>query len=241
MDLVVFGASGRTGRAVVEQALRAGHQVTGVVRRAGALGSVPGLRLIVMADFTRQEGVDDAVRGQDVVISSLGSSSGPTSVCTDDIRAILAAMSRTGTRRLIVVSAYGAAETHDRSLYSRVLWARLSAKMRDKEAMERLIRASDTDWSRAPTRPEGQAAHRELPHRNRCGDPIDLVDPPCRPGQLHASRSHEPQLRRRVPPDRGVNDTMAALDMTGRVSLVTGATGGMGRRSPPNWPASAPP
>ena len=118
-----------------------------MVRRAGALGSVPGLRLIVMADFTRQEGVDDAVRGQDVVISSLGSSSGPTSVCTDGIRAILAAMSRTGTRRLIVVSAYGAAETHDRSLYSRVLWARLSAKMRDKEAMERLIRASDTDWT----------------------------------------------------------------------------------------------
>jgi uncharacterized protein YbjT (DUF2867 family) len=48
---------------------------------------------------------------------------------------------------LVVVSAHGAAESRDRSLYSLVLWALIGHKMRDKESMEALIRASDTDWT----------------------------------------------------------------------------------------------
>ena len=56
-------------------------------------------------------------------------------------------MSRMGVRRLVVVSAHGAADSHDHSLYSLALWATLADKMRDKEAMEDLIRASDLDWT----------------------------------------------------------------------------------------------
>jgi uncharacterized protein YbjT (DUF2867 family) len=63
------------------------------------------------------------------------------------MRSILGAMSSSGVQRLVAVSAHGAAETHDRSLYSLALWASLADKMRDKEAMERLIRASDVDWT----------------------------------------------------------------------------------------------
>ena len=42
MNIVVFGATGGTGRAVVEQAIRAGHQVTAVVRRGGSLARDAG-------------------------------------------------------------------------------------------------------------------------------------------------------------------------------------------------------
>jgi putative NADH-flavin reductase len=148
VNLVVFGATGGTGRAVVEQAVRAGHKVTAVVRRAGSLDETPGLRVVVLPAWDRAADLDLAVRDQDAVISALGTAAkGPVSVCTDGVRAIMGAMSRTGVRRLVAVSAHGAADSHDRSLYSRVLWATLADKMRDKETMEEAIRASDLDWT----------------------------------------------------------------------------------------------
>jgi uncharacterized protein YbjT (DUF2867 family) len=41
MKIVVFGASGQTGKLLVEQALEAGHEVLAYVRREGALTIEP--------------------------------------------------------------------------------------------------------------------------------------------------------------------------------------------------------
>lgn len=148
MRIVVFGASGGTGSQAVNQAASAGCQVTAVTRRPHVFPGVAGLHNVVVPDLTLPGAIDHVVRDQDAVISALGTNAkGPVSVCADGTRAILAAMERTGTRRLIAVSAHGAAETHDRSLYSLALWATLADKMRDKEVMERLIQHSDVDWT----------------------------------------------------------------------------------------------
>lgn len=148
MKLVVFGATGGTGRAVLEQAAGTGHEVTAVVRRVGALPPAPGVRVAIVPGLRHQEEVNQAVAGQDAVISALGTDArGPVTVCADGVRSILTAMRVNGVRRLLAVSAYGAAETHDRSLYSLALWAALGHKMRDKEAMEALIRQSGLDWT----------------------------------------------------------------------------------------------
>lgn len=170
MRIVVFGATGGTGQEAVAQALAAGHQVTAVVRRFGALQEMPDLQIVVVPDLDRPDLVDRAVSDHDAVISALGTNAtGPVSVCTDGIRSIIGAMSRCGVRRLIAVSAYGAADTHDRSLYSLVLWATLADKMRDKEAMERLIQASALDWT--IVRP---LALRDKPHTGRYRTGTDL-------------------------------------------------------------------
>lgn len=146
MRIVVFGATGGTGSQVVRQALAAGHEVTAVIRRSGALAAQPRLQVVVGA-LGEREVVENAVRGQDVVISALGTDrKGPTTVCTDAVAGILTAMHAQHVGRLLVVSAYGAAETHDRSLYSRLLWAMKGERMRDKETMEALIRRSEVDW-----------------------------------------------------------------------------------------------
>ncbi|GAA0965098.1 SDR family oxidoreductase [Acrocarpospora macrocephala] len=150
--MVVLGAAGGTGRAVVEVALRAGHTVTAVTRRADALPPAPGLTVAVIPDLTLPDPADErlasAVAGHDAVVSALGPlARGPVTVCTDGIRSALHAMKATGVRRLVVVSAHGAAESRDRSPYSLALWASVGPKMRDKETMEALIRASDTDWT----------------------------------------------------------------------------------------------
>jgi len=147
MRIVVFGATGGTGSQVVRQALAAGHEVTAVIRRSGALAAQQRLQVVVGA-LDEMDVVENAVRGQDVVISALGTDrKGPTTVCTDAIGVILKAMRTQHVGRLLVVSAYGAAETHDRSLYSRLLWAMKGDSMRDKETMEALVRDSGVDWT----------------------------------------------------------------------------------------------
>ncbi len=147
MKVAVLGATGGTGREVVDQALRAGHQVSALVRRPAALPAHARLRLVV-GDVGQQDAVDEVVRGQDVVISALGTDAkGPVTVCADGARAALAAMASAQVGRLVAVSAHGAAESRDRSLYCLALWLTVAEKMRDKERMEALIRASDVQWT----------------------------------------------------------------------------------------------
>jgi putative NADH-flavin reductase len=54
-------------------------------------------------------------------------------------------MAHVRVRRLLVVSAYGAAESHHRNLSNFLLWTTRSEKMLDKERMEDLIKHSDVD------------------------------------------------------------------------------------------------
>lgn len=147
MRIAVFGATGATGREVVQQAVAAGHEVTALVRRPGGLVAHDRLRIVV-GGLDGQDGVDSVIAGQDAVISALGTTEkGPVTVCTDGVQAILTAMIAHTVRRLVVVSAHGAADSHDRSLYVLAVWAGVAAKMRDKEHMEALIRAADVDWT----------------------------------------------------------------------------------------------
>jgi putative NADH-flavin reductase len=62
------------------------------------------------------------------------------------MKSILTAMTIQGVNRLVVVSAYGAADSHQRNFYNSALWAFQKEKMIDKEHMEELIKQSDVDW-----------------------------------------------------------------------------------------------
>lgn len=149
MRISVFGATGGTGREIVQQALDAGRYVTAFARPTANMPFGSHERMhIVTGDLSRPELIDEALAEADAVITALGTNAkGPVSVCTDGLRAILAGMERQGVRRLVAVSAHGAAQSRDRSIYSMMLWATLGHKMRDKDGMEALIRASNTDWT----------------------------------------------------------------------------------------------
>ncbi|MCE3602513.1 NAD(P)H-binding protein [Massilia sp. P8910] len=148
MKLAIFGATGATGRHLVDQALQAGHEVSALVRSADRLSIVhPRLRLVV-GTFSQQDGVRDVVQGADAVISVLGARKGDASaICTEGVRGIVAAMETAGTHRLVALSAYGASETRKASLFIRVVRRIIAAKMRDKDSMEALVRASALDWT----------------------------------------------------------------------------------------------
>src|SRR5699024_10858041 len=109
MKLTVFGATGGTGQQIVRQALRAGHEITAVVRDPARLGLEPGENLdVVTADVLDPASIAPAISGRDAVLSTLGPRGrAPSRVCRDSARGIAAAMHDSGVRRLLVVSNSG--------------------------------------------------------------------------------------------------------------------------------------
>src|SRR5882757_3624950 len=73
MNIVVFGATGATGKQVVEQALAGGHHVTAFVRDPSKVQlDHPHLRLEAGQVTADQKAVTATVAGHDAVISALG-------------------------------------------------------------------------------------------------------------------------------------------------------------------------
>jgi putative NADH-flavin reductase len=72
MKLVIFGASGKTGRQLVEQGLGQGHLVTAFVRNPEKFRVTHANLQLAQGDILNYETVEPAVRGQDAVLSALG-------------------------------------------------------------------------------------------------------------------------------------------------------------------------
>ena len=83
MKVAVFGARGRTGRLVVEELRRAGHEVVAASRRAEP---VPGASA-VQADPAAGQGVAAATEGCDAVVNAMASGKGNPS-CSALARAL---------------------------------------------------------------------------------------------------------------------------------------------------------
>ena len=144
MNLVVLGATGRTGRLVVEQALAAGHTVTALVRSPEKLTTGnPNLR-VVTGEATEASAVSSALEGADAVISTLG---GKGSVIADSTTAIVAAARKTGVSRVVVLSTF-AAERDRLGAGTRLLTGiGMGAMLKDKSAGEEMLRRSDLEWT----------------------------------------------------------------------------------------------
>ncbi|MDO8916025.1 MAG: NAD(P)H-binding protein [Coriobacteriia bacterium] len=150
MRLLVVGASGRTGRLLVAQALGHGHDVTAFVRDANDITS--GERLAVAAgDAADPAALAFAVEGQDAVISVLAPRRGePASIYADGTANLVRAMTTRGVDRLVVASAAGLGG-HKSELplpYQALLL--LPRLQRDYEAMEPMegeVMLSDLEWT----------------------------------------------------------------------------------------------
>jgi len=104
MRILVFGASGRTGRQVVEQAARRGHEVTAFVRDASKQW-FPDAVTVRQGDPSDADAVADVLTGHDAVISALGPIAGVTKTEISDVtRTIAHAMERLGPSRLVIAA-----------------------------------------------------------------------------------------------------------------------------------------
>ena len=105
MKLTIIAATGGVGRELLQQGLAAGHDVTAVVRNPGKLSHQVRA---VTADLTapNQAALESAVAGADAVLSGLGPhSNSDAGIAATGTRAIVAAMTATGVRRIVAVSA----------------------------------------------------------------------------------------------------------------------------------------
>ncbi len=110
MKLIVFGASGRTGRRILQQAA-ATDEVTAFERTERVL---PAHRLFV-GDALDPDAVGAAMAGQDAVLSALGPRpDGPQDLCSRAMKLILDAMQARGVRRIVVITGAMIGHPHDR-------------------------------------------------------------------------------------------------------------------------------
>jgi putative NADH-flavin reductase len=146
MRLFVLGATGKTGGALVAQALARGHSVT-TFGRSLFTGSQSGEVLSIIGDPMSEMELSDALPRHDAVLSVLGTRGlGATSVLEDSSRATIAAMRKVGVRRLVIVSS-ALLDTHI-GLVNRIVGRTLLRHFSsDQRAMEKLVTASDLDWT----------------------------------------------------------------------------------------------
>jgi putative NADH-flavin reductase len=151
MKMIIFGASGKTGRELTKQGLAQGHEITAFVRDPGEFDISDEHLNVVKGDITIYAEVEGAVGGHDVVISALGPHTLLKRVpaLTLGIENIVRAMEKTGVRRIVYLSALGVAESNDdqnaffRWVIRPVLLGRDYA---DHEANEKTIRKSKLEW-----------------------------------------------------------------------------------------------
>lgn len=164
MKLTVIAATGGVGRAVLAQALDAGHDVTAVVRDPSRLHrEVPAVAVDLAAPVT--EALCSAVAGADAVLSCLGPrAKTETGIVSPGTARIIAAMQAVGASRLLVVSGIGltTVPTAARPRPPRrepgagplmnyvtlpIARAVIGTHMRDVAAMEEQLEESGLDWT----------------------------------------------------------------------------------------------
>lgn len=147
MKLTVFGSTGRTGRHVLAEGLRRGHEITAFTRRADALQSTSTLAAVVEGDARDPHAVREAIADADAVIAIIAARSrkGPHHVA-DAARVITAAMLDARARRIVITSAYPIVAVKPR-LPIALLKATFAAAYADNAAMEQLVSTSNLDWT----------------------------------------------------------------------------------------------
>ena len=138
MKLLVIGATGRTGRLVLEQALARGHDVSAFARRPELLPSDLEAHAVHQGDASNVADLRPAVQGQDAVVCAFGGS-GLAS-------ALIEAMRDAGVRRVAMTSSRSVVATKPAWLIS-LVWLPFRAAYADLARAEGMLEASGLDWT----------------------------------------------------------------------------------------------
>ena len=168
MKLTVFGATGKTGRYLVEQALARGHTVTALARNPAKLALQHEQLKVIPGDIRDAAKVAQAVAGADAVISVLGPTSNkPELAVSQGMDNILAAMRQHGVQRLIQSAGAGVRDPKDQPTLVHAFFGGLVRVLspnvvKDMEQVVEKVRGSNLDWTvvRVPMLTEDPATGR---------------------------------------------------------------------------------
>jgi putative NADH-flavin reductase len=178
MNLLVVGANGKTGRALVGLACERGHVVTALAHHQPT--QPLHCARLVEGDARKKEVLESAVAGQDAIIDTIGTRKPflRTTLETDVASCLIASMRRHHVRRIVAVSSIGVGDSivNVPLLYRLLMPIFFRGAIPDKEGMEARFSHSDLDWT--IIRPAG------LTDGSRT-DSVQLVTPSSR---LHVRR-----------------------------------------------------
>jgi putative NADH-flavin reductase len=151
MKIIVFGASGGTGREIVRQGLERGHHVTAFVRTPAKLRISHERLTVVRGNVMDADAVAAAVKGHDAVLFAVGHRQyvGPSRILSVGTHHVARAMETHGVKRLVVETALGVGDSAGRlGLYYTlfVIPFILPFYWYDKGRQERVVRESGLEW-----------------------------------------------------------------------------------------------
>jgi putative NADH-flavin reductase len=150
VKVLIIGATGGTGRILLDKALELGHEVTALARNPSAVAPRDYRPRVLQGNALDPEAVEAAVAGQDAVLSALGTrSSRPTTLFSASTANLIGAMNKHGVRRLVCVTGIGAGDSkgHGGLLYDRVLLPFVVRNQyEDKDRQEEIVRRSGLEW-----------------------------------------------------------------------------------------------
>ncbi|MGH6812910.1 MAG: NAD(P)-dependent oxidoreductase [Methylocella sp.] len=149
MKLLLFGATGGTGRELIRQALGQGHSVTAFLRDPARLGIEPSKVEIAQGDVSNRRAVEDAAHAQDAALRALGAASPfkRNPALTIGMHNIVMALEAARVRRFIHLSGdtVHEARAHHNFLRRRVIIPLfLNATATDHEIDESMIRQTQS-------------------------------------------------------------------------------------------------
>jgi putative NADH-flavin reductase len=150
VNVLIIGATGGTGRILLEKALEQGHEVTALARNPAAVAHRDYRPRVLEGNALDPEAVEAAVEGQDAVLSALGTRSRkPTTLFSASTANLVDAMKKHGVRRLVCLTGIGAGDSkgHSGFLYDRVILPFVvNNQYEDKDRQEEIVRRSGLEW-----------------------------------------------------------------------------------------------
>lgn len=163
MKVLVLGSTGRTGTLLIEELLKKGHNVVAIARNPVKLANYKVE--VVSGTPYDYDTVEKAISGCDAVINTLNVSRvsdnpwakmvSPEDLNSQSVANVLKAGEKYGTKRIVVLSTFGAGDSWDRSpliLKLMVKYSNLKFAFDDHTRQEDLLTSSGFDYTicRAP-------------------------------------------------------------------------------------------
>jgi putative NADH-flavin reductase len=157
MRVVIFGATGFSGRAILKEALAKNHQVTILVRNKSAVLSNNKNLTVIEGNVMDRTIVTEVLKNQDAVIQCLGvngkGNGKQTTFVSEATKIVVEEMGKHNVNRLIAMSNVGAGNSaaFQPWIFTKVIlpffmkW--LKVIIDDKNRMEPVIMNSQLDWT----------------------------------------------------------------------------------------------
>lgn len=160
MHILILGATGRTGRILLPEALARGHKVTVLVSHKGMLKIDPDLAEVFEGTPLNKFTLSDAMCDCDAVLSTLNISRisdfpwarlrTSKDFLSASMKHVIEAANENDIKRIIILTAWGVAETKKHIPF----WFRwlidnsnIRYPYRDHARQEELLKESDTNWT----------------------------------------------------------------------------------------------